>query len=128
MFMQNSEGNINIHTYTLIKGLIKCMNFVFLFFKVQAKDSVSNIIIRSLDLITITVPPALPAALAMGVIFAQKRLAKINVYCISPRTISICGTINTFCFDKVQPSYLCSLTVTSFNLLFSHVAIFISRN
>ena len=32
------------------------------------------IVTKSLDLITIVVPPALPAALAVGIIFAQKRL------------------------------------------------------
>ena len=57
---------------------------------------------RSLDLVTITVPPALPAALAMGIVFAQRRLVAQSVYCISPRSINICGTVNTVCFDKVS--------------------------
>ena len=61
-----------------------------------------HIIVRSLDLVTITVPPALPAALAMGIVFAQRRLVTKNIYCISPRSINICGTVNTVCFDKVS--------------------------
>ena len=61
-----------------------------------------DIIVRSLDLVTITVPPALPAALAMGIVFAQRRLVTQSIYCISPRSINICGTVNTVCFDKVS--------------------------
>jgi cation-transporting ATPase 13A3/4/5 len=38
--------------------------------------NVINIIDRSLDLITITVPPALPAAMTVGIIFAVGRLKK----------------------------------------------------
>ena len=41
----------------------------------------------------------------MGVVFAQRRLARQNIFCISPRSINICGTVNTVCFDKV--SFLC---------------------
>lgn len=38
--------------------------------------STEKLIDRSLDLITITVPPALPATLTVGVAFAIKRLKK----------------------------------------------------
>ncbi|BFZ22994.1 hypothetical protein BsWGS_26032 [Bradybaena similaris] len=63
-------------------------------------DHPGHIIIRALDLVTIAVPPALPAALAVGVVFSQSRLKRQNIYCISPQGISISGTINTCCFDK----------------------------
>jgi len=53
-----------------------------------------------LDLVTIVVPPALPAAMTVGIVFAQKRLRRQNIFCISPRSINLCGAINTFCFDK----------------------------
>ena len=36
----------------------------------------SMIITKSLDLITIVVPPALPAALAVGIMYAQRRLKR----------------------------------------------------
>ncbi|XP_049572859.1 polyamine-transporting ATPase 13A3 isoform X2 [Syngnathus scovelli] len=64
--------------------------------KVPAK----TIIIESLDIITITVPPALPAAMTTGIMYAQQRLKKIGIFCISPQRINICGQINLFCFDK----------------------------
>ena len=60
----------------------------------------SSIIIRTLDLVTIVIPPALPAAMTIGIVFAQKRLRSAKVFCISPRSINLCGAINVFCFDK----------------------------
>ncbi|XP_022532954.2 cation-transporting ATPase 13A2 isoform X1 [Astyanax mexicanus] len=59
-----------------------------------------QLIIRSLDIVTIVVPPALPAAITTGTIYAQHRLKKHGVFCISPPRINICGKISLFCFDK----------------------------
>ncbi|XP_072475002.1 polyamine-transporting ATPase 13A3 isoform X2 [Notamacropus eugenii] len=58
------------------------------------------IVIESLDIITITVPPALPAAMTAGIVYAQRRLKKIGIFCISPQRINICGQLNLVCFDK----------------------------
>ncbi|KAM8953414.1 polyamine-transporting ATPase 13A3 [Pelodytes ibericus] len=58
------------------------------------------IIIESLDIITITVPPALPAAMTAGIVYAQRRLRKLGIFCISPQRINICGQLNLICFDK----------------------------
>uniref|UniRef100_A0A8B9LPA2 ATPase cation transporting 13A2 n=1 Tax=Astyanax mexicanus TaxID=7994 RepID=A0A8B9LPA2_ASTMX len=60
----------------------------------------NQLIIRSLDIVTIVVPPALPAAITTGTIYAQHRLKKHGVFCISPPRINICGKISLFCFDK----------------------------
>ncbi|XP_076134721.1 polyamine-transporting ATPase 13A3 isoform X1 [Alosa pseudoharengus] len=59
-----------------------------------------TIIIESLDIITITVPPALPAAMTAGIVYAQRRLKRIGIFCISPQRINICGQLNLVCFDK----------------------------
>ncbi|KAH0624303.1 hypothetical protein JD844_008007 [Phrynosoma platyrhinos] len=56
--------------------------------------SAEIIIIESLDIITITVPPALPAAMTAGIVYAQRRLKKIGIFCISPQRINICGQLN----------------------------------
>ncbi|KAJ2852596.1 hypothetical protein IWW36_000225 [Coemansia brasiliensis] len=58
------------------------------------------ITVRALDLITVVVPPALPATMSIGVSFALSRLRKRYIYCISPTRINICGKINVMCFDK----------------------------
>ncbi|KAL3082109.1 hypothetical protein niasHT_031138 [Heterodera trifolii] len=62
--------------------------------------TVWKMVIRSLDIITIVVPPALPAAMSIGIFAAQLRLRAKQIFCISPSTINTCGAINTVCFDK----------------------------
>ncbi|XP_043917761.1 polyamine-transporting ATPase 13A2 isoform X2 [Protopterus annectens] len=62
--------------------------------------SVSQIVVMVLDLVTIVVPPALPAAMTVGTIYAQRRLKKHGIFCISPPRINICGKVKLFCFDK----------------------------
>lgn len=91
------------HSYYFVLFLasVACIGFIYtIILMVDFGDKVADIIIRSLDLVTITVPPALPAALAMGIVFAQRRLVGHAIYCISPISINICGTVNTVCFDK----------------------------
>jgi len=56
--------------------------------------------VRALDLITIVVPPALPATLSIGTSFALSRLRKSGIFCISPNRINVSGKINVCCFDK----------------------------
>lgn len=63
-------------------------------------SSIKKIIIRALDIVTIVVPPALPAAMSIGIFAAQMRLRKKQIFCISPSTINTCGAINCVCFDK----------------------------
>lgn len=58
------------------------------------------IIDKSLNLVTITIPPALPAAMTCGTLFAIGRLKGYNIFCISPQRINVAGRIKTFVFDK----------------------------
>eukprot|EP00076_Gallus_gallus_P028647 XP_015152391.1 cation-transporting ATPase 13A2 isoform X2 [Gallus gallus] len=67
---------------------------------VKNQVPVGQIIIRALDLITVIVPPALPAAMTVGSIYAQNRLKKRGIFCISPPRINLCGKIRLVCFDK----------------------------
>ncbi|NXK00593.1 AT132 ATPase, partial [Corythaixoides concolor] len=69
---------------------------------VKNQVPVGQIIIRALDLITVIVPPALPAAMTVGTIYAQNRLKKQGIFCISPPRINLCGKIRLVCFDKVS--------------------------
>jgi cation-transporting ATPase 13A3/4/5 len=62
--------------------------------------SYTNAIFRFLDLITISIPPALPTCLSFGISFSLKRLRKKQVFCISPEKINICGIVRTICYDK----------------------------
>ena len=97
------DFRFNVDTYKYVAGLgviALCGMVAAIVIKVSKKNPAEDIVKRSLDLITIAVPPALPGALAAGLIYAQNRLRKQKIYCISPRTINICGTLNTFVFDK----------------------------
>ncbi|KAJ5584088.1 uncharacterized protein N7459_003888 [Penicillium hispanicum] len=58
------------------------------------------IIVRALDLITIVVPPALPATLTIGTNFALSRLKKQEIFCISPQKVNVGGKLDVVCFDK----------------------------
>ena len=58
------------------------------------------IIVRALDLITIVVPPALPATLTIGTNFAISRLKKSQIFCISPQRVNVGGKLDVICFDK----------------------------
>ncbi|XP_055515087.1 LOW QUALITY PROTEIN: cation-transporting ATPase 13A2 [Leucoraja erinacea] len=66
----------------------------------KQKVSVGRVVTRILDLITIIIPPALPAAMTVGTIYAQDRLKKYGIFCISPPRINICGKLKLICFDK----------------------------
>ena len=60
----------------------------------QMKLGISSKIMidRALDLITVAVPPALPAAMSCGVAFAMQRLRRDgNIFCISPPRINMAG-------------------------------------
>ena len=129
------------------------------FWQILANTSASAIFLDAADLITIVVPPALPAAMTIGSLYAQvricdcifatlktvrnhkylrvinvigvlctfiaksfnlieqleviygrhiwifclfyqDRLKKRGIYCISPRTINVSGSIDCVCFDK----------------------------
>ncbi|SPQ21687.1 c1eb0dc3-0464-4a13-8161-56535fb40a3e [Thermothielavioides terrestris] len=58
------------------------------------------IVVRALDLITIVVPPALPATLTIGTNFALGRLRAKQIFCISPQRVNVGGKLDLMCFDK----------------------------
>ena len=59
-----------------------------------------EILLRGLDLITITVPPTLPLSLTIGTNFALICLRAKKIFCISPGRINMAGKVKLFCFDK----------------------------
>ncbi|KAL1500830.1 hypothetical protein ABEB36_006263 [Hypothenemus hampei] len=58
------------------------------------------IAIKALDIITIVIPPALPAVMTVGKLFAINRLKKSQIFCINSRVVNVSGSINCICFDK----------------------------
>ncbi|KAH8547645.1 hypothetical protein BGW37DRAFT_230305 [Umbelopsis sp. PMI_123] len=60
----------------------------------------TTMILRALDLVTIVVPPALPATMQIGTSFAISRLRDSGIFCISPPRVNIGGKVDCMCFDK----------------------------
>ncbi|CAH8629289.1 unnamed protein product [Schistosoma intercalatum] len=64
------------------------------------KKELYYIILRPLDIVTIVIPPVLPVAMSVGIVFAQRRLRNHGIYCINQSVMNVCGVINLTCFDK----------------------------
>jgi len=67
---------------------------------IELGTETESLIDKSLDLITICVPPALPATMSVGVAFAIQRLKKSKIFCISPPRVNVSGMIQIMVFDK----------------------------
>uniref|UniRef100_A0A8C6R5X6 Polyamine-transporting ATPase 13A2 n=1 Tax=Nannospalax galili TaxID=1026970 RepID=A0A8C6R5X6_NANGA len=61
---------------------------------------INEIVIRALDLVTVVVPPALPAAMTVCTLYAQSRLREQGIFCIHPLRINLGGKLRLVCFDK----------------------------
>jgi cation-transporting ATPase 13A3/4/5 len=59
-----------------------------------------TIVIRALDLITIVVPPALPATSPLAQRSLSSDSGRSGIFCISPNRVNIGGKVNVVCFDK----------------------------
>lgn len=87
--------------YISVMGGIATLGFIASFVNfVRLKLAWHLIIVRALDLITIVVPPALPATLTIGTNFALSRLRGKLIYCISPQRVNVGGKLDIICFDK----------------------------
>ncbi|XP_042852286.1 polyamine-transporting ATPase 13A2 isoform X4 [Panthera tigris] len=64
----------------------------------------NEIVIRALDLVTVVVPPALPAAMTVCTLYAQSRLRSQGIFCIHPLRINLGGKLQLVCFDKSSPA------------------------
>nr|CAH7729266.1 unnamed protein product [Callosobruchus chinensis] len=78
-----------------VTGMAYC-----LYLYISRNADLKEIIVRTLDIVTIVVPPALPAAMTVGILYSQERLKKIGIFCISPPRINVCGRVKIACFDK----------------------------
>lgn len=93
--------NSDLYKYVIALAFIALGGMIFtIVLKVIRKEPIVDIIMKSLDLICIVIPPALPGALTASLIYAQARLKKEKIYCISLNAINVCGSVNTFVFDK----------------------------
>jgi cation-transporting ATPase 13A2 len=87
--------------FVFAMALVALSGFAISFNKLKEDyTNTKDLIKRSLDLITIAVPPALPATMSVGVSFAIRRLRLVNIFCISPPRVNISGMLQIMVFDK----------------------------
>ncbi|GMM27471.1 putative acid anhydride hydrolase [Martiniozyma asiatica (nom. inval.)] len=87
--------------YIAVMTIIAFLGFIFSTINfLKMGMPVSLIILRALDLITIVVPPALPATLTIGTNFALNRLRKKKIFCIAPMRVNVGGKVDIMAFDK----------------------------
>jgi cation-transporting ATPase 13A2 len=87
--------------YISVMAIIAMIGFVASFINfVHLGLAWHLIVVRALDLITIVVPPALPATLTIGTSFALSRLKQKQIFCISPQRVNVGGKLDVVCFDK----------------------------
>ncbi|XP_041419199.1 probable cation-transporting ATPase 13A4 [Xenopus laevis] len=103
--LYNKPVNIKLHReaiqfiYVLV-GIALCgVIYTSIVYTING-ESVRETVLRSLHLLTQAVNAALPASLTINLLYAQKRLKKLGIFCISPQRINIAGKLNLVCFDK----------------------------
>lgn len=94
-FYEDSFKYIGVMASIAVVGFIICtINFI------RMNIATHLIVLRALDLVTIVVPPALPATLTIGTNISLERLRGKSIFCISPSRINIGGKLDVLCFDK----------------------------
>lgn len=87
--------------FVLVLFFIATSGMAYCLYLYLSRDApIKEILLRTLDIITIVVPPALPAAMTVGTVYSQNRLKRLGVFCTSPPRINVCGKIKLACFDK----------------------------
>ena len=101
--------------YIYLMAILSVLGFIIaLPFLVKSGMSWINIMKRSLDLVTIAVPPALPACIGIGITLALTRLRRDKIICINRDRVNIAGKVNMICFDKTGTLTEDSLDVKGF--------------
>ncbi len=101
LFPRPSEFSLYTDSYKFI-AVMFCMSVVGVVAQIfsGATPDAGTMLMKCLDLITITVPPALPACMSIGIAFALSRLKGAHIFCISPPRINVAGRVGVVCFDK----------------------------
>ncbi|KAM4771314.1 putative cation-transporting ATPase 13A5 [Rhinophrynus dorsalis] len=103
--LYNKPMNVKLHKEALrfLLGLVSLAVFGVIYTVVvynRSGASVHDTVLMSLLMLTIAVNAALPASLTLGLLYAQTRLKKVGIFCISPQRINLAGQLNLICFDK----------------------------
>ena len=88
------------YKYIAFMGILCIVGFAISIPFLRQTQDWSDIITKSLDLITTAVPPSLPACLGIGISYSISRLKKQKIMCIARDRVNSAGKVNILCFDK----------------------------
>ena len=80
--------------------VLSIISYLILIAKLRTFVEVDDLVLKFFDLITITVPPGLPASMSVGIVYSLNKLKSKNIFCISPDKIILGGRVEHICFDK----------------------------
>ncbi len=87
--------------FLIFMGVISIIGFgISLPYMIEYGLNTIDIVYRTLDLFTTSVPPELPACIGIGISYAISRLKKHGITCIARERTNIAGRVNLICFDK----------------------------
>jgi len=114
-FYRDSFRYISVMAVVALFGFsISAVNFVRLGMDTKL------IVLRALDIVTVVVPPALPATLTTGTNFSLQRLRRKQVFCITPSRVNVGGRVNVVAFDKTGTLTEEGLDVLGVHLVHNH--------
>lgn len=82
----------------------------------------SEIIMKFIDLLSIVIPPMLPAAMTVGIVVSIGRLKTSQIFCIAPQRINVAGRVSIMVFDKTGTLTEEGLEVSGFRTIFKNKA------
>ncbi|XP_063677534.1 polyamine-transporting ATPase 13A3-like isoform X1 [Bolinopsis microptera] len=114
------EFQADAQRFIMMLSFFAVLGFTYtVYISLKLGATISKTVRLGLDLVTVVVPPALPAALTIGVVYAVQRLKKSKIFCIDPQRVNFCGKIQYICFDKTGTltedglSVLCAIPSSS---------------
>ena len=87
--------------YTMILASLAMVGMIYsIYMLIKADITTEMIVVHSLDILTIAVPPALATCLTIASEIATNRLERKQILTKSQNKIIVGGRVNTMCFDK----------------------------
>lgn len=74
----------------------------------------TDLILKSLDIMTVVIPPTLPVALSIGIFMSVFHLNIKDILCIDLERVVEGGQISCVCFDKTGTLSSADMVMTSF--------------
>jgi len=122
LFPAETNFEFTRQTYKYL-GVLLCLaliGFVWTLWRYSLEGAAKSLMaLRSLDLLTIVVPPSLPLAMSTAISFALSNLKKHKIFCINGSVIPIAGKVKICGFDKTGTLTTDTLLVRG---VFSHLS------